>query len=49
MSNSSQNVEENISENTSDTAQLISNDEAGTSDHRRLQKGVDDQVLFSLL
>lgn len=49
MSNSSPNVEGNISETTSDIAQLISNDEAGTSDDTRLNKDVEDQVILSLL
>ncbi|XP_026317798.1 H(+)/Cl(-) exchange transporter 7 [Hyposmocoma kahamanoa] len=43
MSNSSNNVEENISVTTSDTAQLISNDEAGTSNDTRLNKEVNFQ------
>lgn len=47
MSNSSNNVEENISVTTSDTAQLISNDEAGTSNDTRLNKEVNFQVMLT--
>lgn len=46
MSNSSHNVEENISETTSDTAQLISKDEAGTSNYTRLPKDDCFQVIL---
>lgn len=49
MSNSSQNVEENISETTSDTANLISNDEAGTSSYTRHNKEANLQVKLALL
>lgn len=47
MSNSSHNVDQNISETTSDTAQLINNDEAGTSNDTMLHKDVDFQVILS--
>lgn len=47
MSNSSHNAEErNISETTSDTAQLLSNDEAGTSNFTRHNNDVDFQVIL---
>lgn len=49
MSISSHNVEGNVRETTSDTAQLISNDEAGTSDDTRLNKNVEYQVILSFL
>lgn len=42
-------MEENISETTSDTARLVSNDEASTSDYTRLNKDDDFQVILSLL
>lgn len=45
MNNSSHNMEENTSETTSDTAQLVSNDEAGTSDYTRLNKDNEFQVI----
>lgn len=48
MSNSSLNVEENNSESTADTAQLISNDEAGTSSHSRLNNDVNIQVILRI-